>query len=83
MNSNSVANLILVNLAQFGLSLLAIIGACLVIGVGVIIFNIGWNFLKHGEFDKSGRVMGFYYASTPWRGYNRWRSQSWNEQNTL
>jgi len=83
MNSNAVQILIVQNLVSYGMILLAIVGACLVIGVGMIIFNIGWNFLKHGEFDKSGRVMGFYYASTPWRGYNRWRSQSWNEKNTL
>jgi len=33
--------------------------------------------------DFSARVGGFYLLRTPYKGYNRFRSQKWNSQHTF
>lgn len=46
------------------------------ISLVLALFLILWGVYK--TMDMSGRIGGFYYARTPWRGYNRFRSQKWN-----
>lgn len=76
MSIEAIKNLLLLATASFGGALILIIGTILTIGVGVLVFNAGWQRLRN--FDMSGRIGGFYYARTPWRGYKRFRSQQWN-----
>jgi len=49
---------------------------------GIIVWNWGIRVMSVG-FDRSGRIGGFYYWKTPYKGYNRFRSQKWNEEHTM
>jgi len=49
MNAISTTNLILNSATDYGLALLAILGAVLVIGVGMQIFKIGWRKIKNSS----------------------------------
>jgi len=80
---DQITDIVISSAGDYAKYLLVVLGVVIAIGVGMILFNVAWNLVKHGGFDMSGRVMGFYYARTPWRGYNRFRSQKWNEENTL
>lgn len=33
--------------------------------------------------DRSQKFMGVYVHDVPYKGYNRWRSASWNARNTM
>jgi len=53
----------------------------LLIGLIFALSLIVWGIYK--TMDMSGRIGGFYYAKVPYKGYNRWRSQSWNAEHTM
>ena len=74
MGATAVKNLILIGIRDFGSSLLLIVGACLVIGVGMFIFREGRRFLT----DQSYSLGGYYLRSVPYKGYHRFRSKKWN-----
>jgi len=74
MDANSVKLLLLSATLDFGSALLLLIGACLVIGVGVLIFKIGWGWLH----DQSYSLGGYYLHNLPYAGYKRFRSKKWN-----
>lgn len=79
MNASLTQALILDALQTFGLAVLAIIGATLVVGIAYLVFKKGWSLF----YDKSLMIGGFYVRNTPYKGYNRWRSQAWNMKNTM
>lgn len=76
MNIESVKNLVVSSAVDFGIALLGIVGACLVIGIGYLIFREGKRFLK----DQSYSLGGYYLRSVPYKGYHRFRSKNWNMQ---
>lgn len=79
MNASLTQALIINGLTTFGLAVLAIIGAVLVLGIGYLVFKKGWSLF----YDKSLMIGGFYVRNTPYKGYNRWRSREWNMKNTM
>jgi len=81
MSAKAIRNLVLKNISDFSLTLLAIVGICLVIGVGVLIFRNGWQFIQGTTMPDVARmgwnrVDKFFYK--PWKGYKRYRSRKWN-----
>lgn len=85
MSATAVKNLIISHTVDFGLALLAIVGACLVIGIGVLIFRNGWQLIQGVTMPDVARigwsnVDKFFYK--PWRGYKRYRSRAWNMEHT-
>lgn len=74
MNASNAQAVILNAIQDFGTSLLYIVGACLVIALGVLIFKIGWGWLN----DKSYSLGGYYLHNLPYKGYKRFRSKKWN-----
>jgi len=74
MDSSSITALIIDQLAIFGLSVLAILGAIASIALAYLVYKYG----KRVMFDNSIILGGYYLRNTPVQGYNRWRSQSWN-----
>jgi len=55
MNSGSTQTLILNALSDYGLALLGILGAVILIGVGYLVFRIGWGKVKEfGGDPRSG-----------------------------
>jgi len=75
MNATSVVTLILSAALDFGSAMLTILGAALLIGLGYLVFRFGWS--KLGG-DMSLEIGGFYPLNTPFKGYHRFRSKSWN-----
>jgi len=75
MNASSVATLWGSNIASFGLHALAILAGTLGIAVALLVFRFGWFALLH---DQSLEIGGYYLRSTPFKGYNRFRSKKWN-----
>jgi len=66
---------------DFGIGALNIISTILGISMGILLINWGWTHLiKH--FDMSIKIAGFYPLKTPYKGYKRFKSESWNMQNT-
>jgi len=85
MSSIAVKNLIITHTIDFGLALLAIVGACLVIGIGVLIFRNGWQLIQSTTMPDVARmgwnrVDRFFYK--PYKGYKRYRSRAWNMEHT-
>jgi len=81
MDSIAVKNLILSAIGDFSLALLIIVGTCLVIGIGVLIFRNGWQLIQGTTMPDVARmgwnnVDKFFYK--PWKGYKRYRSRKWN-----
>jgi hypothetical protein len=74
MGAEQAKNIILGAGSDFGLSLLAIVGACLIIGIGMLIFREGRRFLT----DQSYSLGGYYLRNLPYKGYHRFRSKKWN-----
>jgi len=77
MDSSLITSLIIDQLAIFGLSVLAILGAIASIAIAYLVYKYG----KRVMFDNSIILGGYYLRNTPIQGYNRWRSQSWNFKN--
>jgi len=80
MSATSSQALIVSAAIDFGWVLLDIMWAIIVIMVGILIFREGWHIIK--GLDRSGRIGGFYYWRTPYKGYKRFRSQRWNLEHT-
>lgn len=80
INKENGTNVILNSLIDFGTALLAVLGVILGLGLGYLIFKFGWKRLTQ---DKSLMIGGFYLRNTPYKGYNRWRSKSWNMKHTM
>lgn len=71
-------------------------GAGTILGIGLAAILIGLaslfglafgitkliKYITGPSWDRSGQIMGFYYAKTPYKGYNRWRSKKWNMEHT-
>jgi len=74
MSTDAVTTLILDALADFGTMLLAVVGACLVIGIGALVFREGKRFMM----DESYSLGGYYLRKLPYNGYRRFRSKNWN-----
>jgi len=67
-------------LGDYAYRLFLILGGILGLSIAWLVFIFGWS--KMRNFDRSGSLFGFYYWKTPYKGYNRWRSRSWNLKNT-
>jgi len=72
-------NLILSAITQYGLAVLGIISAIIVIALAYLVYQFGLSRVLH---DKSLMVGGYYLRNTPYKGYNRFRSQRWNNEHT-
>jgi len=79
MTPTAAQNLILQQITILGLSILAILGAVVVIMIGYLVFKYGKKLL----FDQSITLGGYYLRNTPYKGYNRFRSQKWNSKHTM
>lgn len=75
MDTISIITLIVNTATTFGVAVLAIIATTIGIGVAYLLFTVGWNRLIN---DKSLMIGGFYLRNVPYKGYNRFRSKSWN-----
>jgi len=68
-------------------ALLAVVFGSILVGL-VGLFGIGYGvrkltmYITGPSWDRSGTIGGFYYARTPYKGYNRWRSRKWNMEHT-
>jgi len=71
-------SLILTGVATYGISLLAILAICIVIGVGMLIYKVGKDLVYKGAF---GATFDHYWK-LPYKGYNRFRSRKWNMEHT-
>lgn len=78
ISAGSVQALVVRMGEDFGLSLLAIVGAFLGIAVCVLIFKTGWRYLR----DESFTLGGYYLRKLPYRGYHRFRSKKWNAEHS-
>jgi len=86
MTSLAIQSLILSGITSFGLAVLGIITAIIVISVAYLVFNFGYKTLFLGQTSLiSSRIQFFDHApfTKPYKGYNRLRSQSWNIKNTM
>jgi len=82
MNATNAKNIILGALKDFGLSLVYILGTCLVIGLGILIYRNGWALIKgvtmpDVRYIPYGNVID-RMTYKPWKGYKRYRSRKWN-----
>jgi len=86
MSSIAVQNLLLSATTDFGLALLVIVGAVLVIAVSMLIIRAGIQAVWHadGTTNWLGRHWSWYDQKTysPWKGYKRFRSRRWNMEHT-
>lgn len=80
MSASSTQTLITDGITTYGTAALAILGAVLVLGIGYLVFKFGWRKLIT---DKSLMIGGYYLRNTPYKGYNRLRSQKWNMEHTM
>lgn len=76
MDANSVKLLIVSSALDFGGVLVLILGSVIVIGLGALIFKIGWGWLH----DQSYSIGGYYLHNLPYKGYHRFRSRQWNAE---
>jgi len=79
--STVVSDVVIPNLTQYGWSIFYVLVAVIGISVAWLVFVYGRSMLR--SFDYSGSLFGFYYAKTPYKGYNRFRSKDWNIKNTM
>lgn len=80
MNLNDTQNLITQAITQYGLAVLGIISAIIVIALAYLVYRKGYDMVFH---DSSLMIGGYYIRSKPYKGYNRFRSKSWNIKNTM
>jgi len=80
MNSTQTTLIITDTLATYGVYALIILGAVLGVSVAYLVFTFGWERLMN---DRSLKIFGVYVRDTPYKGYNRFRSQKWNLKNTM
>lgn len=78
MSTTSALALITSSFGTFGTALLAIVGLFIGVAVGYLVFKTGHRFLT----DESFMIGGYYLRRTPYKGYNRFHSQSWNSTHT-
>jgi len=74
MTYTDTLSVILNTLSEYGVRVLVILGAVILIGVAYLIFKFG----KRLIFDESLMIGGFYMRKLPYRGYHRFRSREWN-----
>jgi len=74
MSGEAVKDILINGLSNFGLAMVSILGAVLVVAVGFLVFKIGWGWVS----DKSYSIGGYYLHNLPYRGYKRFRSRKWN-----
>lgn len=75
MNSETITTMILSSVTSFGAAALVILGTLITVIVGFLVFRKGLWALLH---DQSLTIGGFYVRNVPYKGYNRFRSRSWN-----
>jgi len=81
MNATTSLSLITSTATDLGVGVLAIFGIVLGIAVGVFLVKWGYTHLIH-NFDYSIKIGGYYPLKTPYKGYNRFKSESWNMEHT-
>ena len=74
MNNTNAGNLIIGGYTNFGVSMLVILGGLIVIGVGFLVFKVGWGIMT----DRSYNLFGYYVNDLPYPGYKRFKSKKWN-----
>jgi len=80
MNETTALQMIVSAISDLGTAVLTIVTATLVVGLGYLVFTVGWSRIF---MDKSLMIGGLYLRNTPYKGYNRWRSKAWNMKNTM
>jgi len=79
MNAHSIQTIIVNGISEFSNEMIIIASAVIVVIVAFVVLKLGLRALQ----DESFSLGGFYFRKTPYRGYNRWRSKSWNMKNTM
>jgi len=74
MDATSVKLLLIEATLDFGGVLVLILGSVIMIGIGALIFKVGWGWLH----DQSYSIGGYYLHNLPYKGYKRFRSKAWN-----
>jgi len=67
MNSITVTNLIIDSTTNYGTALLTILGAVLVIGVGMLVFKWGWNYFNLDIISQMGGIKKWKRIKGGWR----------------
>lgn len=75
MDYTDALTIITSNVASFGLAALAVLTACISLGVALLVVRYGWWKLAH---DQSLEIGGYYVRNLPFKGYHRFRSKTWN-----
>jgi len=79
MNYSDTQNIILDAITQYGLAVLGIISAIIVIALAYLVYKVG---ISRAFNDQSLMVGGYYLRSLPYKGYNRFRSRKWNMEHS-
>ncbi len=86
MTVSAIETLILDMLTLWGLAVLAILSAVLIVSVAYLIFNFGWKTGFKGETSIISSHVSFLDHVPfvkPYRGFKRYRSTKWNMDNTM
>jgi len=81
-----VQSLILSEISQYGLAVLAIISAIIVISLAYLVFDFGWKTIIQGRTSYiSSKIMFLDHVPfvKPYKSYNRLRSKDWNINHTM
>jgi len=86
MNSSTMLDILMVQIGIFSLSLLAILGVVIVVGVGYLVFDFFYKTIIQGRTSKiSSKIMFLDHVPfvKPYKSYNRLRSKDWNINHTM
>lgn len=81
MNTIAMKNLILSSLSSYGTQLVIILTAIIGIGLAYLVFRMGWRLVQGTTWQSNAWLDRMTYK--PYKGYNRFRSRSWNVQHTI
>jgi hypothetical protein len=87
MTAIAITSLIISTINTFSSSALTIVTAVIAVGLAFLLFRWGKNLVWHadGTTNWLGRHSTTWDKLTykPYKGYNRFRSRSWNIKNTM
>jgi len=80
MQAQVIQILLTDGIATISSEMLIIVSAVVTVIVAFFVLKKGLHAIIH---DQSLSIGGFYVRNTPYKGYNRFRSKSWNMKNTM
>ena len=81
MTIDSIKNLIVSTLSDFGAVALVILTAVIVVAISFYLYRFGVAIVTGTSF--TGWAWLDRHTYKPYKGYNRWRSRQWNMQHTM